>query len=52
MRYYFIPTRMAKIKRMTIPSVDEDVEQVKHSLFAIRRVNSYKGFKKWPGEFL
>ena len=35
-------TRMAKIERLTISSVDEDMEQLKHFLYAYKWYNHFE----------
>lgn len=53
MRYYYTPIRMANVKNIwTIPSVDEDTEQLEPSYIVGRNTEWYSQFGKWFGSFL
>ena len=52
MRYYYIPTQWLKFKRLTIPSVDEQVEQLACSSIAGGEIKQYRCFGSQFDSFL
>ena len=50
MRYHFIPTRMAVIKK-AITNVGEDVEKLEYSYISGMFLKWYNHFRKYFGDF-
>ena len=49
MRFYYISVTMAKLKRLTIPSVGEDIDELLLSCNADENIKWYNPFGKWFG---
>ena len=52
MRYHYTHTRMAKIKTLTAPNADKDVEQKEPSFTAVENTNYYNHFRRWFSHFV
>ena len=52
MGYYYTPLEWPKLKTLTTPNADEDVEQQEHSFIAGRKAEWYSHFGRQFGGFL